>query len=139
MFNVFQFWNRFQKIQYWILLSLIQGATFIQGAMFIILFTFCRGYIYSRDYVYSGLQSKVKSFYYFDWDITISINCWCEWEPFLATLQPKISTLALFLSSCSMTSLLTPNVAHSTGPSFRPKTNNPPIKKFLSLAVSWVK
>ena len=39
----------------------------------------------------------------------------------------------------SMTSLLTHTVAHSTRPSFRPKTNNQPLKKFLSLAVSWVK
>ena len=39
----------------------------------------------------------------------------------------------------SMTSLLTHTVAHSTKPSFRPKTNNQPLKKFLSLAVSWVK
>ena len=36
----------------------------------------------------------------------------------------------------SMTSLLTHNVAHSTRPSLRPKTNKKPIKKFLSLAVS---
>ena len=39
----------------------------------------------------------------------------------------------------SMTFLLTHNVAHSTRHSFRPKTNNQPIKKFLSLAFSWVK
>ena len=39
----------------------------------------------------------------------------------------------------SMTSLLTHTVAHSTRPSFRPKTNNQTIKKYLSLAVSWVK
>ena len=39
----------------------------------------------------------------------------------------------------SMTSLWTHTVAHSTRPSFRPKTNNQPIKKFLSLVVSWVK
>ena len=39
----------------------------------------------------------------------------------------------------SMTSLLTHTVAHSTRPSFRLKTNNQPLKKFLSLAVSWVK
>ena len=32
-----------------------------------------------------------------------------------------------------MTSLLTHNVAHFTRPSFRPKTNTSPIKKFLSL------
>jgi hypothetical protein len=39
----------------------------------------------------------------------------------------------------SMTSLLTHTVAHSTMPSFRLKTNNQPLKKLLSLAVSWVK
>ena len=36
----------------------------------------------------------------------------------------------------SMTQLLTHTVAHSTMPSFRPKTNNQPIKKFLSLALT---
>ena len=36
----------------------------------------------------------------------------------------------------SMTTLLTHTVAHSTKPSFRPKTNNQPPKKFLSLALS---
>ena len=39
----------------------------------------------------------------------------------------------------SMTSLLTHNVAHSTGYSFRSKTNKQPLKKFLSLAFTWVK
>ena len=39
----------------------------------------------------------------------------------------------------SMTSLLTHTVAHSTRPSFRPKTNNQPLKMFLSFADSWVK
>ena len=39
----------------------------------------------------------------------------------------------------SMTSLLTHSVAHSTRPSFRPKINNQPLKKFLSLALSWTK
>ena len=38
-----------------------------------------------------------------------------------------------------MTSLLTHNFAHCTMHSFRPKTNNQPIKKFLSLAFTWVK
>ena len=38
-----------------------------------------------------------------------------------------------------MISLLTHTVAHSNRPSFRPKTNNQPLKKFLSLAISWVK
>ena len=35
-----------------------------------------------------------------------------------------------------MTSLLTHTVAHSTRPSFRPKTNNQPLKTFLCLEVS---
>ena len=38
-----------------------------------------------------------------------------------------------------MTSLLTHTITHSTRHSFRPKTNNQPLKKFLSLAVSRVK
>ena len=38
-----------------------------------------------------------------------------------------------------MTSLLMHTVARSTRPSFRPKINNQQLKKFLSLAVSWVK
>ena len=36
----------------------------------------------------------------------------------------------------SMTTLLTHTVAHSTKPSFMPKTNNQPLKKFLSLSLS---
>ena len=39
----------------------------------------------------------------------------------------------------SMTSLLTHKVSHSTRHSFRPKTNNRPLKKFLSLVFGWVK
>ena len=39
----------------------------------------------------------------------------------------------------SMTTLLTHTVAHFTRPSFRLKTNNQPLKFFLSVAVSWVK
>ena len=35
----------------------------------------------------------------------------------------------------SMTSLLTNTVAHSTRHSYRPKINNQPLKKFLSLAL----
>ena len=43
------------------------------------------------------------------------------------------------IACISMTSLLTHTVAHSTRHSFKPKTNNQTFKKFLSLAVSWVK
>ena len=45
----------------------------------------------------------------------------------------------LTVTAISMTTLLTHTVAHSTKPSFRPKTNNQPLKKFLSLALSWAK
>ena len=45
----------------------------------------------------------------------------------------------LYYTSGSLISLLTHTVAHFNRLSFRPKTNNQPIKKFLSLAVSWVK
>ena len=42
----------------------------------------------------------------------------------------------LTVTAISMTTLLTHTVAHSTKPSFRPKTNNQPLKKFLSLVLS---
>ena len=62
---------------------------------------------------------------------------------FLASPNKKLSTwqqthvlgLSLYLSA-SMTTLLTHITAHSTKPSFRPKTNNQPLKKVLSLVVS---
>ena len=40
------------------------------------------------------------------------------------------------LECISMTTVLTHTVAHFTKPSFRSKTNNQPLKKFLSLALS---
>ena len=52
-----------------------------------------------------------------------------------------LSRIALYLLNAfgpiyfSMTTLLTHTVAHSTKPSFKPKTNNQPLKKFLSLAL----
>ena len=53
-----------------------------------------------------------------------------------ATHSPDKWTIDPWITPGSMTSLLTHNVAHSTRYSFRPKTNNQPIKKFLSLAFS---
>ena len=52
--------------------------------------------------------------------------CWCQLF-YIASMA-----LGCFLgyTFTSMTSLLTHNVAHFTRPSFRPKTNNQPIKKF---------
>ena len=50
------------------------------------------------------------------------------------------NTIVLYVAKkVSMTKLLTHTVAHSTKPSFMPKTNNQPPKKFLSLALSWAK
>ena len=51
------------------------------------------------------------------------------------TVVPK-QGCAFIQVNTIMTSLLTHNVAHSTRHSFRPKTNNQPLKKFLSLAFS---
>ena len=56
-------------------------------------------------------------------------------EPAAAASQ----VLSCTLKYISMTSLLTHTVAHSTRPSFRPKTNYQPLKKFLSLAIFYVK
>ena len=50
--------------------------------------------------------------------------------------KPKVPDHSVEDIKGSMTSLLTHTVAHSTRPSFRLKTNNQPLKKFLSLAVS---
>ena len=61
------------------------------------------------------------------------LKLWPHSRCYKGTLNQKRSFLV------SMTSLLTHTVAHSTRPSFRLKTNNQPLKKFLSLAVSWVK
>ena len=57
----------------------------------------------------------------------------------LEKVQKKYSSSEQPFMFISMTSLLTHNIAHSTMHSFRPKTNNQPIKKFLSLALSWAK
>ena len=47
-----------------------------------------------------------------------------------------ITNLLFYILNLHMTTLLTHTVAHSTKPSFIPKTNNQPPKKFLSLALS---
>ena len=48
----------------------------------------------------------------------------------------KVESTIIFSVNISMTSLLKHNVAHSSRHSFRPKTNNQPLKKLLSLAFS---
>ena len=61
-------------------------------------------------------------------------------QTFQSFLQHFIVWLfAFWCMYSSMTTLLTHTVAHSTKPSFMPKTNNQPPKKFLSLALSWAK
>ena len=63
--------------------------------------------------------------------------------PFIIAFMGQIKIFKFLVSNVfwqnSMTSLLMHTVAHSTRPSSRPKINNQPHKKFLSLAVSWVK
>ena len=56
-------------------------------------------------------------------------------DPMKRSLKNQI-VVQLWYTAISMTSLLTHTVAHSTRPSFRPKTNNQPLKKCSSLAVS---
>ena len=50
--------------------------------------------------------------------------------------NPDLIFLMILHMNLRITTLLTNTVAHSTKPSFRPKTNNQPIRKFLSLALS---
>ena len=64
------------------------------------------------------------------------IECWKYLFAYFNALETHS---ALGYINFSMTSLLTHNVAHSTRHSFRSKINNQPLKKFLSLAISWVK
>ena len=52
----------------------------------------------------------------------------------IGRMEPKLCILTS--PYFSMTTLLTHTVAHSTKPTFRSKTNNQPLKKFLSLALS---
>ena len=81
------------------------------------------------------------------------LSLMCLMQPWLQLTTMEICKFILF-ASCkivnwvyhilsftlnSMTSLLIHTVPHSTRPSFKPKTNNQLIKKFLSLAVSCVK
>ena len=73
------------------------------------------------------LCSAILSCVLFGIDLHIELECW------------KTFKICKLYMDISMTSLLTHIVAHSTRPSFRLKTNNQPPKKFLSLAVSWVK
>ena len=77
--------------------------------------------------------------------VTLAMKHWiCFSHIILWTLLPF--EICLFYSNalsiallCLIVWLLTHIVAHSTRPSFRPKTNNQPLKKCLSLAISWVK
>ena len=63
------------------------------------------------------------------------------WDKYPNNCHHQLASSAFHMGSLgsSMTSLLTQNVPHSTEPSSRSKTNNQSNKKFLRLAVSWVK
>ena len=66
---------------------------------------------------------------------------WEEATTMLGEIRLNLSDdfLSRTCTFISMTSLLTHTVAYSTRPSFRPKTTNQSIKKFVSLAVTSVK
>ena len=73
--------------------------------------------------------------------VTLSLaNLGLQWsfetKVYLESWTIFATDLLVFIS---MTTLLMHTVAHSTKPSFMPKTNNQPHKKFLSLALSWAK
>ena len=58
------------------------------------------------------------------------------WPYFLTTKLRGLQKNNVEHTITSMTSLLTHTVAHSTRPSYRPRINHQPLKKFLSLAIS---
>ena len=75
---------------------------------------------------------------------------WTKWSLFTDVMMNLFtkSMFSLYFQSwprinihvtTKYTSLLMQTVAQFTRPSFRPKNNNQPLKKFLSLAGSWVK
>ena len=67
-------------------------------------------------------------------DATVKPHCFII---FGTTIIPDSGTnFTLVGTFYSMTQLSTHTVAHSTRPSFRPKTNNQPTKKFLSLEIT---
>ena len=72
------------------------------------------------------------------WDINMSRALSIYFVRLISCLVTLMHSSTIYMH-ISITSLLTHTVAHSTGPSFRLKTNNQPFKKFLSLSVSWVK
>ena len=64
---------------------------------------------------------------------------WKYWVKFSRSPWPLCGLAYDGNTYISMISLLTHNVTHSTRHSFRPKINNQPLKKFLSLEFSLVK
>ena len=109
-------------------------------------FCFCLRTKYVRMYL--GLDFS----YYFSWDnheikayLKLLLAASCRWvltKYLTRYVLVKLVTSICFVTTStyiSMTTLLTNTVAHSTKPSFMPKTDNQPPKKFLSLALSWAK
>ena len=98
---------------------------------------------------YSNLFSKILSNFcqlFSDWYKNKLKSIFHQWtklyfEIEFATWNSNLESYLLCMTN-SMTSLLTHIVAHSTTstrPFYRPKINHQHLKKFLSLAVSWVK
>ena len=88
--------------------------------------------------------------WYFLYDLILLINMNKMLKTFSCKKLHLMNYKEIWITAClysiynmlvyvSMTQLLTHSIAHSTKSSSRPKTNNQSIKKFLGLAVSWVK
>ena len=77
------------------------------------------------------LEDKRDTFYY----TKPNFKKWVD-DSTLRLLTEYYSQFLISNMNISMTSLLMRTVAHSTRPSFRPKINNQPTKKFLSLEIT---
>ena len=87
----------------------------------------------NNDYVYDDIQTICVVICYREVEGRLrrskqlrAARIW--WHRLLIMMKLKVS----------MTQLWKHTVAHSTMPSFRPKANNQPIKKFFSIATTWV-
>ena len=95
-------------------------------------FQFFRDSLTVSTYKAYKLQCKMGTFNYTFYILVLTIVCCIT----VFCLHFLLASFSYGRIQSSMTTLLTHTVAHSTKPSFRPKTNNQPLKKSLSLALS---
>ena len=94
--------------------------------------------MHRHDFDYSFVAIKPSRLEIFGEDGTRLFDFWATESSLKINgdfLEPTDENIKLPYK-VSMTTLLTHTVAHSTKPSFMPKTNNQPLKKFLSLSLS---